>query len=192
MKYRSLLRWISRRGPTVPEGSEIFTAERGTLATPIAFGVAGVIEIVAVHILVPWPWLQWTLLALSVWGLAAFASLLAHHRMHPHSKSSNTLTLRMSGSTVAEIPTELIARARIHRRYGTVSAAIESGRLFLPTQDGTTVDIELSAPVDVLIPAMLAKWRVHGSVSALSLQVDDPAALVQALTHPRTIFRSRF
>ncbi len=69
----------------------------------------------------------------------------------------------------------------MHRRYGVVSAAIDRDRLFLPTQDGTTVDIELSQPVDVAVPAPLAKWRIQGSVRRLSVQVDDPAALVHAL-----------
>ncbi|KZE98613.1 hypothetical protein A2J03_13380 [Rhodococcus sp. EPR-157] len=182
MKYRSLLRWVSGRGPFVDDGFEVFTAEHGTLTTPVAFGIAGVIEIVAVHFLVPWPWLQWTLLAVSVWGLLAVAGVLAHHRMHPHATNATTLTLKTAGQTVADIPRATVVGAAVHRRYGVVAAAIDRGRLFLPTQDGTNVDIELSHPVDVAVPAPLAKWRMQGSVRRLSVQVDDPMALVRALT----------
>ncbi|SNT21729.1 hypothetical protein [Rhodococcoides kyotonense] len=164
--------------------TEAFTARRGTLATPIAFGVASVVEIVAVHFLVPWPWLQWTLLGLSIVSLGFFVGAIAVHRANPHTATPETLTLRSAGKVVADIPRATVRAARVHRRYGVVNATIENGRLILPTQDGTTVDVELSDPVDAVVPAMLAKWRIQGMVSSLSLQVDDPAALVRALTPP--------
>ncbi len=181
MKYRSLLLWITGRRASVADDTETFAAERGTLTIPIAFAIASLIEIVAVHLLVPWAWLQWTLLIISLWGLLAFAGVLAVHRVHPHVLSPNTLMLRVSGRTVAEIPRELILGARVHRRYGTVTAAIEKNMLFLPTQDGTNVDIELSATVDAVLHAPLARWRAQGSISTLAVQVDDPAALTRAL-----------
>lgn len=182
VKYLSLVRWVTGRGPFVARQSTAFTAEGGTLATPIAFGIAGVIEIVAVHFLVPWPWLQWALLAASLWGLVAFAAILAHHRMHPHEVTSTTLTLRSSGAVVAAIPIDEIASVKMHRRYGSVTAGIEHGRLTLPTQDGTNVDIALGSAIDAVLPALWAKWRVHGMVTACSVQVDDPAALVASLS----------
>ncbi|WP_072806366.1 hypothetical protein [Rhodococcoides yunnanense] len=186
MKYRSLLWWITGRRAPVADDSVAFTAERGTLGTPIAFGVAGVIEMVAAHLLVPWPWLQWTLLIASLWGLISFAGFLALHRVHPHVLSPDALTLRSNGKIVAEIPREMIVAARVHRRFGVVSAAIEDGRLFLPTQDGTGVDIELSTPVVAELPATLVTRRVQEAVSSLGIQVDDPAALVRALTPAQT------
>ena len=186
MKYLSLLRWLSGRGPFGNESASVFTADRGTLGTPIAFGIAGVVEIVAVHVLVPWPWLQWTLLVASVWGLLSFAALLAHHRMHPHTVTRALLTLRTSGQIVADIDLDSVASARIHRRYGTVSAAIEHGRLMLPNQDGTSVDIDLRRAVDASLPALLPRWRRSGPIMSCSVQVDDPGALIAALTRDST------
>jgi hypothetical protein len=164
--------------------TEVFTALRGTLATPIAFGVAGVVEIVAVHVLVPWPWLQWTLLVVSIVSLSFFVVTVVRHRANPHTVTSETLTLRSAGKVVAHIPRATIRVARVHRRYGVVHATIDNGRLFLPTQDGTAIDIGLSEPVDAVVPAMLPKLRAQGAVLSVSLQVDDPAALVRALMQP--------
>lgn len=97
--------------------------------------------------------LQWTLLAVSVAGLLLFAKMAVCQRLQPHSLADDVLTLTSTGRAVARIPRAMVVGARIHRRYGTVSACIGHSRLFLPTQDGTNVDIDLSASVDVLVPA---------------------------------------
>lgn len=181
MTYLSLAGWLSGRRPAFADRAMPLTASSGTLATPIAFGIASVIEIVAVHFLIPWPWLRWSLLASSLWALVAFASLLAHHRLNPHTLTPTTLTLRSFGHVVAEIPLVAVSGARIHRRYGAVTSAIENGRLLLPTQDGSSVDIDLASAVDAALPSFFARGRKVGPVTACSLQVDDPAGVVRAI-----------
>ena len=180
MRARSLMLWIRGRS-AAGEGSEIFTARRGTLATPIAFAVAAVFEITAVHLLVPWAWLQWTLLLVSLWGMLTFFGILAHHRVHPHTLDAETLTLRTNGAVVAVVPRESIVRVHGHRRYAVVSTLLDDGRLFLPTSEGTSVDIELSKAVRVHIPAPVNKWQVEGLANSIALQVDEPTVLVRAL-----------
>lgn len=71
---------------------------------------------------------------------------------------------------------------RIHRRFGVVSPGLDGGRLVLPNQDGTTVDIELSSAAEVVVPALVQRWRISGFAHSFGVQVDDPAALVAALT----------
>lgn len=148
---------------------------------PCAFGVAAVIETVAVHFLVPWSWLQWSLVGSSLSAVLFFLGTLAHHRLHPHTLDSHELKLQVSGTLVAAVPRDSIVRVHVHRRYGVITRSIVDGRLFLPTQDGTSVDIELSEPVGVRVPAPFKRWRIEGCVDSLALQVDDPAALVRSL-----------
>lgn len=180
-RSRSLLLWIRGRQAPIPADSTVFTATRGTLAMPLMFGAVTVIEMVVLHLLIPWWWLSAVVAALSMGSLAALASSVALARVHPHVLSADALTLRMSGTVVATVDRASIASARIHRRYGTVSPALDGGRLVLPNQGGTTVDIELTGATTVAVPALLQRWRVTGAAHSLSLQVDDPAALVAAL-----------
>ena len=153
---------------------------------PAMFGVVTVIEMVVLHLLIPVLWISAVVAALSVASLVVLASTVALARVHPHVLSPTTLTLRTSGKVVATVNRATIVSARIHRRYGVVSPALDGGRLVLPNQDGTTVDIDLSCATTVIVPAPLKRWRVDGSADSFGLQVDDPAALVAALTRPAT------
>ncbi|CCQ16208.1 putative uncharacterized protein [Rhodococcus sp. AW25M09] len=181
-RWRSLLLWMRGRHAPVSADSTVFTATRGTLAMPLMFGAATVIEMAVLHLLIPWLWLSAAVAALSMAALVALASSIALARVHPHVLSAEALTLRTSGTVVATVNRASIASARIHRRYGVVSPALDEGRLVLPNQDGTNVAIELSVAIPVLVPAILQRWQISGTAHSLSLQVDDPAALVASLT----------
>ena len=181
-RAHALLLWIRGRSAPVPAHSTVFTAQRGTLGLPLMFGAATVIEMVVLHLLIPWLWLSALIAALSVASLVLLASSVAQARVHPHILSPTTLTLRTSGKVVATVDRASILSARIHRRYGVVSPALDGGRLVLPSQDGTSVDIELTGAVDVALPALLQRQRVSGCAHSFSVQVDDPTALVAELT----------
>lgn len=84
-------------------------------------------------------------------------------------------------TVVATVDRASIVSARIHHRFGVVSPTLDGGRLVLPNQDGTTVDIDLSCATVVSVPAPLQRWRLEGSAHSFGLHVDDPAALVAAL-----------
>ena len=183
-RWRALLLWARGRHAPIGADSATFTAVRGTLAMPVMFGVVTVIEMVVLHLLIPVLWISAVLAALSVASLMVLTSSVALARVHPHVLSPTTLTLRTSGKVVATVDRASIVSARIHRRYGVVSPTLDGGRLVLPNQDGTIVDIDLSCATTVSVPAPLKRWRVDGSAQSFGLQVDDPAALVAALTRP--------
>jgi len=183
-RWHALLLWARGRHAPIGADSAVFTAVRGTLAMPVMFGVVTVIEMVVLHLLIPVLWISAVLAALSVASLMALTSSVALARVHPHVLSPTTLTLRTSGKVVATVDRATIVSARIHRRYGVVSPTLDGGRLVLPNQDGTTVDIDLSCATTVAVPAPLQRWRVEGSAHSFGLQVDDPAALVAALGRP--------
>lgn len=183
-RWHSLVLWTRGQHAPVGADSTVFTATRGTLGLPVMFGVATVIEMIVLHLLIPWLWLSALVAALSMASLVVLASSVALARAHPHVLSPEALVLRMSGAVVAKVDRADIASVRIRRRYGVVSPALEGGRLALPNQDGTSVDIELSGATDVRVPALLQRWRISGSAHSFGVQVDDPEALVAALGPP--------
>ena len=183
-RWHALLLWARGRHAPIAAGSAAFPAVRGTLAMPVMFGVVTVIEMVVLHLLIPVLWMSAVVAALSMASLVVLASSVALSRVHPHVLSPTTLILRNSGKVVATVDRATIVSARLHRRYGVVSPTLDGGRLALPNQDGTTVDIELSTATRVTVPAPLQRWKVDGSAHSFGLQVDDPAALVAALTRP--------
>ncbi|MCJ0893532.1 hypothetical protein [Rhodococcus sp. ARC_M5] len=183
-RCHALLLWARGRHAPIGADSVMFTAVRGTRAMPVMFGVVTVIEMVVLHLLIPVPWISAVVAALSVASLVALTSSVALAHVHPHVLSPTTLTLRTSGKVVATVDRSAITSARIHRRYGVVSPTLDGGRLVLPNQDGTTVDVQLSCATTVTVPAPLQRWRLDGNAHTFCLHVDDPAALVAALTRP--------
>ena len=79
----SLGRWIARR-PDVPAGAVPIGYSRGTLGIPIAMVVAALIELVAIHLLVPWPAVQLVLDLLGVYALIVVLGWLAGRIVRPH------------------------------------------------------------------------------------------------------------
>src|SRR5699024_7929669 len=66
--FASLGRWVARR-PDVPDGAVAIGYSRGTLGVPVALVIAALIELVAVHLLIPWPIVRLVLDLLGIYGL---------------------------------------------------------------------------------------------------------------------------
>ncbi|OZE23426.1 hypothetical protein CH262_15185 [Rhodococcus sp. 05-2255-1e] len=102
-RWHALLLWARGRHAPIAADSAEFTAVRGTGSMPLMFGVASVVEIVVVHLLVPWLWLDIVLGALSVVSVVLLASATAVGRVHPHVLTPEALVLRTSGEVVTTV-----------------------------------------------------------------------------------------
>ncbi|MFD4369529.1 hypothetical protein [Rhodococcus sp. NPDC058521] len=156
----------------------VFDSGKGTLVIPVAFAVAAGIEVVVLHVLIPWMWLQGGVLVLSVLSLLMLLGHFAIDRSHPHYATSGRLILRRSGEVVAEVDLDDIDVVAHRRRFTETAATIADGRLFLPNADGTMVDVALKSPVPARIPGLLPGNRRSTDVFAISLYVDDPDRLI--------------
>ncbi|QCB49934.1 hypothetical protein E5720_07475 [Rhodococcus sp. PAMC28707] len=175
--YLSLWRWV--RGRTdVPQHGLALVAHQGTLAIPTAFGVATLVELVVLHLVLPWPWLRLLLAVVSIWSLVALLGSIAIHRVHPHYVTDTRLVLRQSGSTVLSLCRNDIASVVLVRRFSETTPTIRDGRLFLPNANGTSVDVTLRGQVDAQLPALIPKYRQAGSVGQISLCLDHSADFV--------------
>lgn len=181
--YRALWMWARRRCD-VPPGAVALHAGRGTVALPAAFAVATIVELVALDLLLPWLWLRVAVAALSLWSLLILGGFVALGRTRPHYLLGDTLVLRRSGSTVASVELAGIAAVVRRRRWSPTSPTVEDGRLALPNQDGTCVDIVLHDPVPARIPAWPRRGPVQ-DVDTVSLHLDDPELLDTAVARRR-------
>lgn len=177
----ALWRWAT--GRTVGAGPGVTTIgyTRGTLAVPAAFAVASMIEIGVVHLLVPWAWLRWALLALSVYALVQLAGWFADRIVHPHLITDECITVRSGHQVVARIDRSNVRQCALRNRFQATTAGVDGDVLSLPGPDGTNTDIVLDRPVEVLPPAFFDHRRRPVLVRQLAIYVDDPALTRAAL-----------
>jgi hypothetical protein len=177
--YRSVWMWI--RGKTDPDRGLVFTASAGVLTIPAAFGAATLIEVVVLHLVLPWFWLKIVLAAISLWSLVLLAAFVANDVVHPHYLSEGVLVLRRSGKVVVKVPVSHISRVVSIRRYSRTQPEIEGSSLHLPNHEGTNIELALNQRSDAAVPAFLEKWRSSGSITTIFLYVDEPSKLADAI-----------
>lgn len=186
--FASLGRWIARR-PDVPEGAVAIGYSRGTLGMPLALAIAALIELVAVHLLVPWPVVRLVLDLLGVYGLLMVLGWLAGRIVRPHLIVGDELVLRSGPHICARVPLSAVADVRRDRRVSPTDAGIHAigdadgaEALTLPGPDGTNLSIDLAQPVDSAVPAYPWFRPEPSEVTRLCLHVDDPDATAGVLT----------
>lgn len=179
--FASLGRWILRR-PDVPRGAVPVGYARGALAIPSAFAVAALIEMVVVHVLVPWPVVRTVLALLSLYGLLFLLAWMGSLVVRPHLVYPDTLVLRHGSAVVGTVGRANIAGATAARLMAMPKDYLNTSddgahTLTLAGPDGTNVRLDLRDPVHVVPPGM--PWRRHRgqAVTRIRLQVDDPHAL---------------
>lgn len=180
--YRAMWLLVRRRRHGAGSGVAPVGYTKGTMAVPVAFVVACVIEAAVVHVLVPWPWLRNVLLMFSIWGLVQILGILAGRIVHPHLLTDSRLTIRSGHQVIVELDRRFVSRCVERRRWEHTSPIVDDGALYLPGPDGTCVDLVLTEPVGVRRPAFFEHRRTAVSVTRLSLQVDDPELVVAAFT----------
>lgn len=181
----SLARWVTRR-PDVPAGAVAIGYARGTLGIPIALAIAATIELVALHLLVPWPAVRLVLDLLGVYGLVIVLGWLAGRIVRPHLIDEVELILRNGPHVCARVPLTAVAGVRRERRLSPTDTGItdEAGggaSLTLPGPDGTNLGIQIAQPVTASVPGRPWSAPVPHEVSVLRLQVDDAEAAETAI-----------
>jgi len=184
--YRSLWLFARRRRDGLRDGMVAIGYTRGTMGMPIAFLIACVVETVAIHLLVPWPWLRTTLLVVSVYGFVPLLGILASRVVHPHLLDDARFVVRSGHQVVATLPVGTVEKALIHRRFQHTSPIVEDDVLYLPGSDGTNVDVLLREPIEVKLPYLLERRRTTTQVGRVALQVDDPEDLRAAFAALRS------
>ncbi|MFD4402270.1 hypothetical protein ACFWPH_05840 [Nocardia sp. NPDC058499] len=184
--YRGLWLWLRRTTDRDSRDQQPLTAARGVLALPMAFLAATLIEVVVLHLVIPWAWLGITLAVVSVWSLVFLFAVVVADIVYPHYVTGREVVLRRSGRVIARVPLDRIAAVAECRRFNHTATAFDDGRLFLAGPDGTTTDLTLRDPVAVHIDSLLPSGRITARTTRICLSLDDPASLRTALNAPNT------
>lgn len=181
--FASLGRWIARR-PDVPAGAVPIGYARGTLGVPTALSIAAGIELIAVHLLIPWPTVRLILDLGGLYALLMILGLLAGRIVRPHLLTADALVLRSGPYVCAKVPLDALSEVLRDRHVGSTTAEVvgdDDAVLVLGGPDGTSVTLDLEWPVPARVPAYpwsQPEWR---EVSAVRIHVDTPDIAVELL-----------
>lgn len=176
--YRALFNWVTRRRD-IPVGATAVPAASGSVAVPVAFIAATVIEVAVLHLLITWAWLQVTVLVLSVWSLIVVLGLLAMDHTRPHYLTDAALVLRYRGHTVASIARANVSTITCRRRFSETTPMIRDAVLVLPSPDGTTIDITTTEPIRAELRVGVGRGPTCPiDVSQVRLDVSNPQHLL--------------
>lgn len=166
--WRSLAHWTTRRVPGRGPEVQAFPYAREVTPILLAFIWGSMLEIVIVHLLLPWETPRLIALAIGIWGLLWMAGLLASMRVFQHLVGPSCLRIR-SGTTVdVQIPWDIVERIGVQR--GRAPKEPEPGVACIDQMSQTRVTVHLRRPVSV-------KGR---EVREVRFNADDPQALVTA------------
>jgi hypothetical protein len=184
--YRSLYRWVTRR-PVAPS-ADVEAVGYSQTVTPIMllWIFASAIEMVAVHLLIPWQTVRIILLIISAWGLIWMVGFLASLKVYPHLLSESILRIRHGATVDIVIPLDAIASIRAQRR--DLPSSIRTLQ-FRETKTGTDLQVGVSGEINVHAvlrhPLTVPTPKGDREITEVSFWVDDPHAFV-ARVRPAT------
>lgn len=178
--YYSLVLAVTgkRRAPT---GAVFFGYTKGVMAVPVAIVMVSLVELVAVHLLVPWQWLRIVLLIVSIWGVLFVAGFFAARIVNPHLVSHDDLTLRWGLQTVLSTPLSNVVSAGRHANHAATQPDVGGNRLILTQFQSTNVMLCFAEPVVTEAPVPKKHRPVDVRVTEVQLFVDEPGAFLHAV-----------
>lgn len=177
----SLCLAVARR-KIVPRGATTFGYTRGTLTMPAVMLALCLVELVVVHLIVPWQWLRILLLVLTVWGALFILGFFAARTVHPHFVSAGALHLRWGHQNVLVTPLSNILSADSHANHTHVHPFAEGDLLVLTQFQSTNVRIRLAEPVPANPPVPRKDAIAAFEASEVQLYVEDPDLFLTVLT----------
>jgi hypothetical protein len=174
---RSLYRWLTRRRGATDPAAALFGYASQVTPLLLAFIFVSAIEIPILPLLLPWPAVRYSLLALGVWGLLWMLGLLASLRTNPHVVSEAGLRLRSGFQFDASIPWAEISAIRLRHSSAHRKLQIEHN------QTGASVALQSTSNVEVVFREPVLVRFLDGrqaSVDAIHFYADGPTALLTA------------
>ncbi len=147
---------------------------------------ASALELVAVHFLIGWPWLRWTLLILSVWGLIWMFGYLAGLIVYPHLITQDRVIVRNGHTIRVEIPAEAIMLASTATRSTAGSRVVQTDEkeplhLYIAVSGQVNVHLRLNRELSADLPG--GRYRF----TEVSFWADEPAVANRTI---RTLLRN--
>lgn len=175
--WRSLYLWARRRVRGQGPGDQPIPYAAAISTMMWAFTVVNCVEIVALHIIIPWETVRLLADLAGIYTLLWIIGLLAAMKVHPHLVTASGLRVRYAASIDFTLPWEAIARAgtRIRSVEGIRTMRFDGDAVSIAISSQTNVDLALHEPV-----------MVQGRpVTEVRLFADDPKALLTAIDSAR-------
>lgn len=171
-------RWLLRR--TRPRENE-FTYHRKSLLGPLLIVLLFTtpVEVLLIHLFLPWAWLRWLLLALAVYAFLWVCGLYASLVVLPHTLRDNGLRLAYGILARGNIDYGDITEAAVNRRL-----ARGDGLRVMPKEDAAYLSVGGSTDVTLRLraPQVMQGWLgPTAPVSVVHLAADEPERLVGEL-----------
>ncbi len=175
-----LFRWVFRR--TKPREGEFGYHKRSTMDMLVLLVVlVGPVEALVLHLLVPWSWLRWLLIAVEVYGTFWLLGFYASLSALPHRLEETGVRLRYGAFAevlvlYAEI--EKVGRAVLRAPGGGdgLRAAPEEEAAYFAITGKTNLTLGLKAPQTIE-----GVFRSVGPVGRIHLWADEPKLFAREL-----------
>lgn len=174
--WTSLARWIARR-PKTPGDGQAFGYRGPVTQVIVVFIALSVLEVVLMHLIVPWPIPRYTLLIVGIWGTLWMVGLLAALSVHPHVTAPGQLWVRYAATVDIRLPWDAIGEVR--KRTGSRDGRgvqVDGDKLYVLVGNQYSVEVGLTRPVEVKLP-----HDRSAEVTSVYLHADDPGALVASI-----------
>ena len=171
----ALLLRLRGRQDGVPDGATAIAYGRDERVTDKALLAVSLVELVAVHLLLPWPLVRLVLLVVSALGCLLLLALLADTTVRPHVLATHGLRLRAGSAVDVTVPLDAVAGVALRRADAARRVALDGDALVLGSGGQTQVELELSRSLPV------RAGRVSGTARVVRFSADDPAAAVAAV-----------
>ena len=179
-QYRSLFRWMSRC-PYVPCGALPF-AYIGAVALLLwVFIAVSAIELVVLHLLLPWETIRVIADVFSIWGLVWMFGFMASFRVHPHLVGDAGLRVRHGATTDFTVPWDAIATVGLRERSRDKSRAGQLDRDKKATVLNVVIASRTNGNLTLHHPLVLTLPRGEESVTEIRLYADDARGLVSRI-----------
>jgi len=149
---------------------ETFSGHRGITPMLWAFAALATIELLVVHLFVSlkWPAIAWALSMITILSIAWLVRFIMSFKRCPHALDADRLHLRMGSLRTIVVPIAHIVALRSHWPSGAEKEATCAN----------LVPIAFPNRLVEINPSVAGR---RGSLSAVAIRVDDPAAFDVAL-----------
>lgn len=146
---------LLRRRPDVPHQATPVRYVGAVSAVLWGFTGVSTIEVIAVHLIVPWESVRLGLDILGIWGVVTCVGMTGCHYVYPHLITETALRVRFAARPdVVAIPIDAVAsvstRERSHQGRRSVSVD-ETGALVVAVGSRTNLDLRLARPVEATV-----------------------------------------
>jgi hypothetical protein len=172
--YKSLARFVARR-PDVPAGATPASYVGAVSVLLWAIVIGSAVELVALHVALPWERVRLAADVLGVWGLMWALGFTASNHVYPHLVTETGIRLRNGHHVSVEVPWDAVERVGTRERsVGGSRALHHDGRVVSVAVGGrTNVDVALSRPLQVPVRGATE------TVTEVRFFADDPRAVAR-------------